>query len=61
MASRREQASVTRMTLIWLLVWFLAGHHALILNPVNAWAATLILAVALDLSRPHNLARRSSK
>ena len=37
--------------LLWLLIWFLAGHDALILNPVNAWAATLILAVALDLAR----------
>ncbi len=40
------------MTLLWLLIWFLAGHDALTLNPVNAWAATLILAVALDLARP---------
>ena len=40
------------MTLIWLIVWFLAGHEALILDPVNAWAATLVLAVGLDLSRP---------
>jgi hypothetical protein len=40
------------MTLLWLVIWFIAGHDALILNPVNAWAATLILAAALDLSRP---------
>jgi len=46
------------MTLIWLLVWFLAGHEALILDPVNAWSATLILAVALDLARPQALSRR---
>ncbi len=39
------------MTLVWLLIWFIAGHEALILNPVNAWAATLILAVGLDLAR----------
>jgi hypothetical protein len=39
------------MTLLWLLIWFIAGHDALTLNPVNAWAATLILAVGLDLAR----------
>jgi hypothetical protein len=39
------------MTLLWLLIWFIAGHDALILDPVNAWAATLILAVGLDLAR----------
>ena len=39
------------MTLLWLLIWFIAGHEALILNPVNAWTATLILAVGLDLAR----------
>ena len=40
------------MVLLWLLIWFIAGHGALILNPVNAWAATLILAAGLDLARP---------
>lgn len=39
------------MTLLWLLIWFIAGHEALILNPVNAWTATLILAFGLDLAR----------
>ena len=39
------------MTLLWLLIWFVAGHDALTLSPVNAWAATLILAVGLDLAR----------
>jgi hypothetical protein len=39
------------MTLLWLLIWFIAGHEPLILNPVNAWTATLILAVGLDLAR----------
>ena len=47
------------MTLIWLLVWFLAGHDALVLAQVNAWTATLILAVGLDLSRPAYTPRRS--
>lgn len=47
------------MTLIWLLVWFIAGHEALVLDPVNAWAATLILAVGVDLARPNGLPGRS--
>ena len=45
------------MTLLWLLVWFLAGHEALLLDPVNGWAATLILAVGVDLARPRVAAR----
>jgi hypothetical protein len=47
---RRAMLSGT-MTLLWLLGWFVAGHDALTLSPVNAWAATLILAVGLDLAR----------
>ena len=39
------------MTLVWLVIWFIAGHEPLLLNPVNAWMATLILAVGLDLAR----------
>ena len=39
------------------MAWFIANnigaHEPLILDPVNAWAATLILAVALDLSASH--------
>lgn len=49
------------MTLLWLLIWFIAGHRALRLDPVNAWAATLILAAALDLARPSALPRRGSQ
>jgi len=45
------------MTLIWFIVWLIAnnvgGHEPLLVNPVNAWAATLILAIALDLSAAH--------
>lgn len=45
------------MTLVWFFVWLIAnnvgGHEPLLLNPVNAWAATLILAIALDLSAAH--------
>jgi hypothetical protein len=43
------------MTVIWFLVWLIAnnvgGHEPLLFDPVNAWTATLILAVALDLGR----------
>jgi hypothetical protein len=45
------------MTLIWFVVWLIAnnvGDHApLVFDPVNGWAGTLILAVALDLGRQH--------
>jgi hypothetical protein len=45
------------MTLLWFIVWFIAnnvgGGEPLVLDPVNAWTATLILAVALDLSASH--------
>ncbi|HSD76653.1 MAG TPA: hypothetical protein VLA98_04590 [Solirubrobacteraceae bacterium] len=50
------------MTLVWFVVWLIAnnvgGHEPLALSPVNAWTATLILAVALDLNRPVALGRR---
>jgi hypothetical protein len=45
------------MTLIWFIVWLIAntsgGHEPLTAAPVNAWTATLILAVALDLGARH--------
>jgi len=45
------------MTLLWFVVWLIAnnvgGHEPLLLNPVNAWMATLILAIALDLGAAH--------
>jgi hypothetical protein len=52
------------MVLLWLIIWFLAGHAALKLDPVNAWAATLILAFGLDLAsskRGIKRVRRRSK
>lgn len=43
------------MTLIWLVIWFLADRigdrEPLLLDPVNVWAATLLLALALDVGR----------
>jgi hypothetical protein len=45
------------MTLVWFVIWLIAntvgGDEPLRLDPVNAWTATLILAVALDLGAAH--------
>jgi hypothetical protein len=45
------------MTFAWFVIWLIAnnvdGNEPLALSPVNAWLATLILAVALDLSASH--------
>lgn len=48
---------VSDMTLIWFVVWLIANnvgsHEPLLLDPVNVWTATLVLAVALDLGAGH--------
>jgi hypothetical protein len=45
------------MTLIWFVIWLIANvvgdDEPLLFDPVNWWAGTLILAVALDLARQH--------
>ena len=45
------------MTLIWFVVWLIADRigdaELLTFAPVNVWAGTLILAIALDLGRQH--------
>ena len=45
------------MTFVWFIVWFVSDHigdHAVLeFSPVNTWAWTLILAVALDLAGTH--------
>jgi hypothetical protein len=45
------------MTVVWFVVWLIAnnvgGNEPLSADPVNAWLATLILAVALDLGGIH--------
>ena len=46
------------MTLIWFVVWLIANNEPLALDPVNAWAATLILAAALDFARPDSFKPR---
>ena len=49
------------MTLIWFVIWLIAnnmgGSEPLALDPVNAWAATLILAAALGFARPDSFRR----
>jgi len=44
------------MTLVWFVVWLIAnavGEDApLTFDPVNVWAGTLLLALALDVNRP---------
>jgi hypothetical protein len=45
------------MTFVWFVIFLVANNvgagEPLILDPVNAWTATLILAVALDLAGGH--------
>lgn len=45
------------MTLIWFVVWLIwnvvGDNESLAVDPVNWWAGTLIVAIALDLSRQH--------
>ena len=45
------------MTLIWFVVWFICnivgGNEPLLFDPVNGWAGTLLLAVAIDLAGAH--------
>ncbi|MGA6946869.1 MAG: hypothetical protein WBZ00_03860, partial [Solirubrobacterales bacterium] len=53
---RRRLASYAVVTLIWFVIWLIAnnvgGNEPLELDPVNAWTASLILAIALDINRP---------
>lgn len=45
------------MTLVWFVVWLIfnliGDREPLLFDPLNVWAATLILAIALDLGRQH--------
>ncbi len=45
------------MTVIWFVIWLVSNNigdrEPLLVDPVNWWAATLILTVALDLGRQH--------
>jgi hypothetical protein len=45
------------MTLLWFVIWFISDRigdrEPLTFDPVNWWAGTLLLVVALDLARQH--------
>ena len=49
--------TVESVTFVWFVIWLIAnnvgGSEPLLLDPVNAWVGTLILAVALDLGAAH--------
>jgi hypothetical protein len=53
------------MTIVWFIVWLVAnivgGHEPLLFNPVNAWTATLILAIGLDLGAAHARGTQKSR
>ena len=52
------------MTLVWFVVWLVANsigdEESLVFDPVNGWAATLLLTAALDLARQHAPERRAA-
>ncbi len=52
------------MTVLWFVIWLVANtvgdHEPLAIDPVNAWTATLILAVALDLGRAGGIPSRGT-
>lgn len=45
------------MTLVWFVIWLVSSlvgdDEVLTWDPVNVWVGTLLLAIALDLSRQH--------
>jgi hypothetical protein len=49
------------VTLLWFVVWFICDRigdrEVLTFDPVNWWAGFLLLAIAVDLSRPHSMKR----
>ena len=53
------------MTLVWFVIWLIAnnvgGNEPLLLDPVNAWMGTLILAIALDLGGSHARGRPATQ
>jgi hypothetical protein len=50
------------VTLFWFVIWFIADRigdrEALLLDPVNVWTATLVLALGLDVGRAGGVPRR---
>jgi hypothetical protein len=53
------------MTIAWFTVSLIAnnvgGHGPLLFDSVNAWTATLILAIGLDLGAAHAGPRRAGR
>jgi len=51
------------VTIVWFVVWLVADRigdrEALLLDPVNVWAGTLVLALALDVSRAGGIPGKS--
>lgn len=45
------------MTILWFIVWLIANNigssEPLTFDPVNVWAGTLLLCIALDLGSTH--------
>ena len=54
-ATRRKRGIA--LTIVWFIVWLISDRigdrESLTFDPVNWWAGTLILVVALDLGRQH--------
>jgi hypothetical protein len=50
------------MTIVWFVIWLIADligdREPLRFDPLNWWAATLLLVIALDINRPQVLPRR---
>jgi hypothetical protein len=61
MAPPSHTPSVLHVTFLWFGIWLIAnnvgGNEPLVLDPVNAWVGTLILAAALDLGAAHTRGR----
>ena len=53
------------MTLVWFVVWLVSDvigdREVITFDPVNWWAGTLMLVVALDLGRQHAQPMRKGK
>jgi hypothetical protein len=51
-----------KLTLVWFVIWLVANiigdNESLSADPVNWWAGTLILAIAIDLGSRHVIERR---
>jgi hypothetical protein len=50
------------VTLVWFVIWLICNligdNEGLTFDPVNWWAGTLLLAIALDLGAAHATRKR---